>query len=357
MAVLTFTGDQVAYWSNINDLGTATQFTGVTNPFLATDTIQIEIRDADIDSDGEFDPSYVEILSLSVTRGANTYNFSVSSEQVKESGGGSNKEQGDTFFVTNGSISPPSSGPFSGLPSQQKVFSSSDTFSTGSNTTIEREQDVDFNNDFDTTDPGETGNGNYNIQSGMVVCFTRGTRILTPVGEVPVETLQVGMLVTTLNSGDCKIRRIIRRKLNASSVPQRHKPVEFPAGSLGNGLPHRALAVSPQHKMLLKVPGRKHADHVLAPAKGLGHLTSVERRTQGQTLEYYHLVFDRHEVVFSEGVASESFFPGPVALRSLKTRIAEEICRIFDVRQADEAPTRQSRYPALTVAQTRQQFP
>ena len=307
MAVLTFTGDQVAYWSNLNDLGSSSQFTGVTNPFLPTDTIQIEIRDADIDSDGEFDPNYVEILGLSVTRGGNTYNFSVSGEQVKESGGGSNKEQGDTFFVTNSSISPPSSGPFSGLPSQQMVFSNSATFSTGSNTTIERSQDVDFNDDFDTSDPGETGNGNYNIHGGMVVCFTQGTRILTPAGEVRVEVLREGMLVTTLNSGNCRIRRIIRRRLNATSVPMQHKPVEFSVGSLGKGLPNRTLAVSTQHRMLLCTQDGEGTSYVLTPAKGLSHLSGVKRCTHGSVLEYYHLVFDKHEIVFAEGVASESF--------------------------------------------------
>ena len=43
MAVLYFTGDQVAFFEGINDTGGSSEFTGVTAPFGPSDTIEIEV--------------------------------------------------------------------------------------------------------------------------------------------------------------------------------------------------------------------------------------------------------------------------------------------------------------------------
>ncbi|MGA0227521.1 MAG: Hint domain-containing protein, partial [Paracoccaceae bacterium] len=32
---------------------------------------------------------------------------------------------------------------------------------------------------------------------------------------------------------------------------------------------------------------------------------------------YYHLVFDKHQIIFAEGCKTESFFPGKIAIKSL----------------------------------------
>jgi hypothetical protein len=34
---------------------------------------------------------------------------------------------------------------------------------------------------------------------------------------------------------------------------------------------------------------------------------------------YVHLLLDRHEIVYANGIASESFYPGPWGLRTLGT--------------------------------------
>jgi hypothetical protein len=46
-------------------------------------------------------------------------------------------------------------------------------------------------------------------------------------------------------------------------------------------------------------------------------------------VEYVHLLFDRHQVVFSEGLETESFLPGPQTARSLEGPIVAEICTLF----------------------------
>jgi hypothetical protein len=46
-------------------------------------------------------------------------------------------------------------------------------------------------------------------------------------------------------------------------------------------------------------------------------------------VEYVHILFDRHQVVFSEGLATESFLPGPQTAQSFEAEIVAEICALF----------------------------
>lgn len=46
-------------------------------------------------------------------------------------------------------------------------------------------------------------------------------------------------------------------------------------------------------------------------------------------VEYFHMLFDRHEVVISNGAETESLFTGPEALKSLGAAAVAEIFAIF----------------------------
>ncbi|WP_133485025.1 Hint domain-containing protein [Aliiroseovarius marinus] len=54
--------------------------------------------------------------------------------------------------------------------------------------------------------------------------------------------------------------------------------------------------------------------------------------------EYYHLVFDQHEIVIANGAYSESFFPGPEALKALTAEALEEITTLFPVLKSGILP-------------------
>jgi hypothetical protein len=56
---------------------------------------------------------------------------------------------------------------------------------------------------------------------------------------------------------------------------------------------------------------------VLVPARTLVNGKSIYVDTVLRDTEYYHLLFDEHEAVFVEGMASESFYPCPASLMSL----------------------------------------
>ena len=106
----------------------------------------------------------------------------------------------------------------------------------------------------------------------VVPCFTSGTQIETPNGPRAVETLSVGDEVLTLDHGPQHIRWIGTRHLSRDDLIAKHKllPVRIKAGALGNGLPHRDLLVSPQHRMLVRsaIAVRMFdAKEVLVPAR------------------------------------------------------------------------------------------
>lgn len=141
---------------------------------------------------------------------------------------------------------------------------------------------------------------------GSVPCFVAGTLIATPDGARRAEDLRPGDMVLTLDHGPQAIRWV-----GARDVPGQGSfaPIRFAPGALGNG---RELLVSPQHRML--VTGWRAellfgAPEVLVAAVHLANGRSITRAPRAR-VRYVHLLFDRHELVWSEGALSESFHPG-----------------------------------------------
>lgn len=48
-----------------------------------------------------------------------------------------------------------------------------------------------------------------------------------------------------------------------------------------------------------------------------------------KAVTYFHLMFERHQVVFSNGLPSESFFPGPQAVKALALPEYKELVSLF----------------------------
>lgn len=158
------------------------------------------------------------------------------------------------------------------------------------------------------------------------ICFVRGTLIRTPGGEVPVHKLREGDLVVTRDHGPQPIRWIGRRRVVATG---KLAPIRFAPGAIGN---RRALKLSPQHRVLVtgwQAELLAGMDSCLVPAFGFVNDQTVRRIENGREIEYWHILFDRHEIIFAEGAATESFHPGPVALSTLEAAQREEILGLF----------------------------
>ncbi|MCC0064872.1 MAG: Hint domain-containing protein [Defluviimonas sp.] len=158
-----------------------------------------------------------------------------------------------------------------------------------------------------------------------IPCFTAGTLVATPLGERAVETLRPGDQVMTRDHGPQTLRWIGRRRVSARG---HLAPVLIPAGIFGN---RRPLRVSPQHRILIsgyETEMMFGCAEVLVPAKSLiGHADI--RQEAGGSVDYVHILFDRHEIVLAEGAETESFYPGSEGLSALDAAARDEIYAIF----------------------------
>ncbi|MEL7257604.1 MAG: Hint domain-containing protein [Pseudomonadota bacterium] len=179
----------------------------------------------------------------------------------------------------------------------------------------------------------------------FVTCFTPGVLIETSAGPRAICDLSVGDQVINKDGAAKTIRWIGCRCFDRAALLTNPKlcPIRITAGALGSGLPRRDLLVSRQHRMLVqsKIAERMFgASEVLVPAIALTALPGIYIENDAQSVEYIHLLFDAHEVIFAEGAPSESLFTGPMALRAVKGEALEEILTIFpQLASEDYEPT------------------
>ena len=142
---------------------------------------------------------------------------------------------------------------------------------------------------------------NYDSNSDIIsiVCFLQGTGLLTRSGYRAVEELAVGDEVMTLADGWQQVRWIGWQTLaNAGGAAT---PVRIARDAFGAGLPSRDLWVSPEHAIFFR-------DHLI-PAKTLVNGNTVTFDSDVENIVYYHVLLERHAVVFSNGLPTESYVP------------------------------------------------
>lgn len=192
--------------------------------------------------------------------------------------------------------------------------------------------DGDSTSGIATFDSGQVVN--FSEIENLITCFTPGCLIQTDRGEVAVETLKVGDLVKTLDRGMQPIRWIGCRKLDAIdlTVAPKLRPIRISEGAMGNGLPERDLELSPQHRVLMssKIIKRMfETDEVLVPVKKLVEIEGIDVVDCAIGTTYFHLLFDHHEIVYANGLPSESLYLGPQALKSISAEARNEVVALF----------------------------
>lgn len=200
---------------------------------------------------------------------------------------------------------------------------------------------------FFTTDPAGTfanmdaiGNGALAIENPNTsgpfapVCFTKGTFIECPYGDILVEELECGDLVKNADGKLVEIVWIGKRYIPLVSLMLDKKlaPVRIKKNALGENTPSSDLLVSQQHRMLIDNWIAKvmfDESQVLAAAKHLinDHSISIEYPAEG--VEYYHILFGDHQIINSNGALSESFYPGKCAMDTLEKSVRDELFVIF----------------------------
>ena len=175
--------------------------------------------------------------------------------------------------------------------------------------------------------PSQMATANQRYRAG-IPCFTPGTQILTATGPRPVEALRPGDLIQTRDNGLQPLVWVGMRRLGPEelAVVPHLRPVRIAPGALGND---RALVVSPQHGVLTAAARGQGTQLVRAAhlARMAGGRARVMQGRRGVT--YVHLLFDAHQIVWSNDLPSESFYPGPQALAMLHPPELREVLQLF----------------------------
>ncbi len=180
------------------------------------------------------------------------------------------------------------------------------------------------------------------VEADTIPCFAQGTLILTPNGAVSVENLCVGDLVFTMNHGPQPIRWIGSRSVElgqTAGVGNRFRPVRITAGALGCGLPTRDLLVltSGLHMLISSIfSGSMFGSaNVLGAAIKLTALPGIFVDENINCVEYFHLMFDQHEVIFAEDAPTESLYAGAEAMKAISSQARQEIIALFPELEAE----------------------
>ena len=150
-------------------------------------------------------------------------------------------------------------------------------------------------------DTASDGSGGTYVFLSDAVCFMPGTRILTPAGEMAVEALKRGDLVTTAEGKSMPIRWLGRQTVSRLFAdPLRVLPIRIKQGALGDNMPSRDLLVSPDHALLI--------DGALIQAGALVNDTSIVRETKvPERFTYYHVELADHSLIVAENTPAETF--------------------------------------------------
>ncbi|MDA8747929.1 Hint domain-containing protein [Litoreibacter sp.] len=169
---------------------------------------------------------------------------------------------------------------------------------------------------------------------GDVICFTAGTRIKTQDGHKLVETLGPGDHVQSKDNGCQEILWVGTRHMTGArlhAMPHL-RPVRIKAHALQEGVPDGDLLVSPHHRMLYQ--GRNaealfNTSEVLISASDMINDHSIFVDQSAREVTYVHLLFAEHQIVWANGVPTESFHPANTTLKTIEDRQRDRLLDLF----------------------------
>lgn len=143
-----------------------------------------------------------------------------------------------------------------------------------------------------------------------IVCYAKGTLILTKQGYIPIENIKAGHKVVTKGriyenkfvnkNAPLKVEPVMWiSKFNVVNLNSKSRPICIKKDALGKNYPFKDLFVSPGHRLLL------NGEMVLA--KNLVNETTIYQDTECDQVEYYHLECENHSAIIANNVLSESY--------------------------------------------------
>lgn len=171
-----------------------------------------------------------------------------------------------------------------------------------------------------------------NIEKAMI-CFTPGTQIATSKGMIRVEDLRGDEKVITRDNAYQRLIWVGRQDLRSEELTLLPylQPILIRKDAIDTGVPNRDVLVSPNHRILIR-SNRAASEfghkEVLVAARDLTCIRGVDR-VQTQEVSYIHLLFERHELIMSDVLWTESLQLGPRAISGLGRQGQEKIRELF----------------------------
>lgn len=155
------------------------------------------------------------------------------------------------------------------------------------------------------------GELNFDDVVGPMPCFVSGTHIDTQSGPKPVQDLKVGDLVLTKDNGYQPVLWIGQKQIqfHGKSDKPHLRPLRIDQRVLAS---HLSLVLSPQHRILVyggDVAMVSGVDEALVSAEHLFKSGAAHRQWHLSNVTYFHIMFEQHELILSNGSWSESLDP------------------------------------------------
>lgn len=154
-----------------------------------------------------------------------------------------------------------------------------------------------------------TVNGTRGPTPTPIVCFVKGTKILTKDGCTSIEDLQVDDEVITkgkIYKNEKYLNSKIRSepvywisKFKVRNLTEESAPICIKASALRENYPFEDLYVSPNHGMIVK--GN------LVRAKDLVNEETIFQDFDRESVTYYHVELERHSAIIANGILAESY--------------------------------------------------
>lgn len=185
------------------------------------------------------------------------------------------------------------------------------TFAIGSNV-VGRLYAQTANVTFDGTGTSSV-NGICTTRPQDIICYLKGTLILTKQGFVPIENIKAGHDVVT--KGKIYKQQYVDKDASLELTPviwiskfkvlklnSKSRPICITKNALGKNLPFKNLYVSPDHSLLL--------NGTMVNAKHMVNGTTIYQDEELESVEYYHLECKNHRAIFANGILSETYLEG-----------------------------------------------
>jgi hypothetical protein len=146
--------------------------------------------------------------------------------------------------------------------------------------------------------------------TNTILCYAKGTLILTKTGLVPIENIKVGDNIITkgkihnnadfVQSADVKIEPVTWiSNFKVGLLDSTSRPICIKKNAFGENTPFQDLYVSPGHRLLL--------NNKMVLVSSIVNGTTIYQDNDCNVAEYYHLECEYHSAIFANGVLAETY--------------------------------------------------